>query len=83
MQFEYEIYTTDNLLTIHKKDETYIDIKLNTFLLWVNQNDLNKEYDGKEVINDYSNDEYLNLPYHTIKEHISQYLLTPKFKRYF
>jgi hypothetical protein len=83
MQFDFEVYLADNILTIHKHDETFFDITIHTFWDWIVANKLNVEYDNGEEVESISKIEYFDLPYEDIKKNISQYLLTPKFKKYF
>jgi hypothetical protein len=93
MQFDFDINFKDEVITIHKHDEEFIDIPLERFWVFVRENDLNdycndyhnpSEFDGHgQDVGKYDKQEYFDLSYETIKADLSKYLLTPKFKNYF
>lgn len=92
-KFEYEVYLSDDIITIHRHDETYFDIILEDFWTYIDKNDMN------HYCNDYydptqndghgqdsgklTKDEYFDQHYDTIKADLEKYLLLPKFKKHF
>jgi len=93
MQFEYDVFLSDDIISITKHDETFFDIILNDYWEWIKTNDLNHYcndyYDasqsdrhGQEV-GKYSIEEYFDLHYDTIRADLNKYLLQPKFNKYF
>lgn len=93
MHFDYEIYMEDDIITIHKHDETFFDILINSFWNFITENDMNQwcndyhnpaEYDGHgQDTGEYTKDEYFDLPYDHIKADLEKYFLKPIFKKYF
>ena len=93
MNFEFEIYQEDDVITIHKHDETFFDIILSDYWIWLKTNDMhlwcNDYYDASQSdrhgqqVGKYSKDEYFELPYSELKADLTKYLLQSKYKKYF
>jgi hypothetical protein len=92
MKFDYDIYLSDDIITIHKHDENYFDIILDEFWIWIKKNEMNffcndfydpSKADGHgQESGILSKDQYFDQHYDTIKADLEKYLLMPKFKKY-
>jgi hypothetical protein len=83
MNFEHEINLVDGIITIHKHDETFFDIKLSSYWRWVLENDLNFNDNNSFKAYNLNTEEYFGLnDYHTIKENLKTFILDSKFKNY-
>ena len=84
MKFEIVIYLTDNIITIHKHDETFFDIKISSYWKWVTTNALNTYNNDSFEASNLNKDEYFGLnDYETIKSHITKYISETKFIKNF
>lgn len=93
MIYEFEILKDQDVIDINIDDDNYFDTSLHEFWDWIKTNKLNhwcydyynpSEYDGHgQESGKYNLEEYLEQPYDVIKEHLTNYLLTPKFKKHF
>ena len=93
MKYDYEINRYDDYIEINIDDDNYFETPLSEFWDYIKSNKLHHychdyysptEYDGHgQDRGKLSFDEYFDQPYETIKENLTQYLLTPKFKKHF
>lgn len=88
MDFEYEIFLGEDVITVFYGDESSTDISLSKFWAWVKHYELNEwvhnyfnpaEPDGhRQDTGFHSFEEYFALPYQKLKADIEAYLLKRK-----
>lgn len=83
MNFEYEVYLEDDIIAIHKHDDTFVDISIKTYFRWLKHNELNFHKNESFVAYKLNESEYFGMnDYQTIKEHIKLFMQETKFKNY-
>jgi hypothetical protein len=83
MNFEYEVYELDEIITIHKYDESFFDIPISTYFRWLGSRSLNIYEDNSLKAYNLNFQEYYGMnDYQTIKEHLKMFISETKFKNY-
>jgi hypothetical protein len=93
MEFQYDVFKEDNIISIYKTDDSTFDIGITEFWNFIKREGLheycNDYYDGSlpdchgQDAGKYSEDEYFDLSYQDIKKDLKEYILKSKYKKYF
>jgi hypothetical protein len=93
MKFEHEIHFSDDIITIHKHDETYFDIILDDFWKYAKENNLNdychdfydptQENGHGQDCGSLDKEEFFDISYHDMQYYLEDYLSMPKFRKHF
>lgn len=84
MQFEYEVFMGDDVISVFYHNETTEDISMTTFWMWIKKKEYDEwtidyfdpvEHDGhRQESGRFSMEQYFSQPYETIKKDIKEYL---------